>query len=73
MKNARQEKLAARAAAKNGDGDVGQDGAAEQKDAAYHEQMATLYRQHVLKEEAPAMVEIQGIGSKKQDKPVGVN
>ena len=73
VKNARQEKLAARAAAKNGDGDVGQDGAAEQKDAAYHEQMATLYRQHVLKEEAPAMVEIQGIGSKKQDKPVGVN
>ena len=72
VKNARQEKLAARAAARNGD-DAGKGGAEDQQDAAHHEQMATLYRQHVLKEEAPATVQLQGLGSKKSDKPVGVS
>ena len=80
VKNARQEKLAARAVAKetNGNGANGANGA-DQKDAAYHEQMASLYRQHVLKEEAPTMVQIQGLKSKKpapskdMDEPVGVS
>ena len=71
VKNARQEKLAARAALKgNGNGK----GAAQtQKDAAHHEQMAQLYRQHVLKEEAPSLVQIQGLGSKKTEEPVGAS
>ncbi len=71
VKNARQEKLAARAASKgNGNGN----GAAQTpKDAAHNEQMAQLYRQHVLKEEAPSLVQIQGLGSKKTEEPVGAN
>ena len=70
VKNARQEKLAARAASKtNGNGGNG----ADQKDAAHHEQMAQLYRQHVLKEETPSLVQIQGLGSKKTEEPVGAN
>ena len=67
VKNARQEKLAARAAAKGTAGDTGGAG----KDERYHEQMAQLYRQHVLKEEAPATVQIQGL--KSPDKTVGVS
>ena len=70
VKNARQEKLAARAASKGGDGDAGGSGAAAGKDERYHEQMAQLYRQHVLKEEAPATVQIQGLSP---DKTVGVS
>ena len=66
-KNARQEKLAARAASKGTDGDAGGAG----KDERYHEQMAQLYRQHVLKEEAPTTVQIQGL--KSPDKTVGVS
>ena len=73
VKNARQEKLAARAASK-GNGNGNGNGAAQtQKDAAHHEQMAQLYRQHVLKEEAPSLVQIQGLGSKKTEEPVGAN
>ena len=70
-KNARQEKLAARAAAKEANGNG--NGAAGQDDR-YHKQMAQLYRQHVLKEEAPATVQIQGLTSSTTDtdKPVGV-
>src|SRR5205807_9554518 len=51
-KNAREEKLKARA---------------HKDDARYHEEMAKLYRQHVLKEEPT--LQIQGIGGakKKQD------
>ena len=66
-KNARQEKLAARAASKGRSGGDGPAG----KDERYHDQMAQLYRQHVLKEEAPATVQIQGM--KSQDKTVGVS
>ena len=62
-KNARQEKLAARAASKASPTD-------EEKDPRYHEQMAQLYRQHVLKEETPAVVQIQGLSG--NDKSVGV-
>ena len=71
VKNARQEKLAARAASKgNGNGN----GAAQTpKDVAHNEQMAQLYRQHVLKEEAPSLVQIQGLGSKKTEEPVGAS
>ena len=69
-KNARQEKLAARAASKGTSGGDGADGSAG-KDERYHDQMAQLYRQHVLKEEAPATVQIQGL--KGQDKTVGVS
>ena len=73
VKNARQEKLAARAALK-GNGNGNGNGAGQtQKDAAHHEQMAQLYRQHVLKEEAPSLVQIQGLGSKKTEEPVGAN
>ena len=46
--------------------------AADEKDAAYHGQMAALYRQHVLKEEKPSLVQIQGLGAK-EDEPVGTN
>ena len=68
-KNARQEKLQARAAAKvgNGNGD-------NEKDAAFHHQMGQLYRQHVLKEEAPTLVQLQGIKKAKTPKePVGAS
>ena len=61
-KNARQEKLAARAAAKGANGN-GAESEADDKanDPRYHEQMAQLYRQHVLKEEKPDLVQIQGL------------
>ena len=84
-KNARQEKLAARAAAKEANGNGAANGAngtngangngangKSEKDAAYDQQMAALYRQHVLKEEAPPVVQIQGLKSSKQDDLVGV-
>ena len=72
-KNARQEKLAARAASKGANGDAGRaaDTATAGQDERYHTQMAQLYRQHVLKEEAPATVQIQGL--KRPDKTVGVS
>ena len=80
-KNARQEKLAARAAAKEANGNGASNGAngtngangKSAKDAAYDQQMAALYRQHVLKEEAPPVVQIQGLKSSKQDDLVGVS
>ena len=61
-KNARQEKLDARAAAKaaNGNGTTGSSNG-DGKDERYHKEMAQLYRQHVLKEEAPSVVQIQGL------------
>ena len=79
-KNARQEKLAARAAAREANGNGAARGAngtngtngKSEKDAAYDQQMAALYRQHVLKEEAPPIVQIQGLKSSKQDDLVGV-
>ena len=60
-KNARQEKLDARAATKaaNGNGTTGGNG--DGKDERHHKEMAQLYRQHVLKEEAPSVVQIQGL------------
>jgi uncharacterized radical SAM superfamily Fe-S cluster-containing enzyme len=60
-KNARQEKLDARAAAKaaKGNGTSGSNG--DGKDERYHKEMSQLYRQHVLKEEAPSVVQIQGL------------
>jgi uncharacterized radical SAM superfamily Fe-S cluster-containing enzyme len=84
-KNARQEKLAARAAAKttngNGAGTNGTSGAngtngangKSDKDVAYNAQMAALYRQHVLKEEAPPVVQIQGLKSSKEKDLAGVS
>ena len=62
-KNARQEQLKARAAAKNGNG--------KGQDAAYNEKMSQLYRQHVLKEEAPQLVQLQRL--KKDQEPASVN
>jgi hypothetical protein len=55
-RNAREEKLAARAQEKhhNGDGE-------------YHKQMADLYRQHVLKEQPT--IQIQGVNRKKPAQP----
>ena len=67
-KNARQEKIAARAATNGADEKF----PADEKDAAYHEQMGALYRQHVLKEEKSSLVQIQGLG-KKEDESVGPN
>ena len=60
VKNARQEKIAARD---------------EIKKKADDERMAALYRQHVLKEAAPeesGVIQIQGLGGKKKDESVGV-
>jgi hypothetical protein len=55
-KNAREEKLAARKhAAKNDE---------LEKDPRYHEEMAKLYAQHVLKEQPT--LKIQGLGGKKK-------
>src|SRR5690242_7497724 len=51
-KNAREEKLKARQHKDDG------------KDARYHEEMARLYRQHVLKEQPT--IQIQGLGSGKK-------
>ena len=56
-KNARQEKLRARAD--------------RLKDEAENARMAALYRQHVLKEESPpALIQIQGIGKTQTSEPV---
>jgi len=53
-KNAREEKLRAKAEAR--------------KKAEENERMAALYRQHVLKEAAPEpVVQIQGLGGKKKE------
>ncbi len=65
-KNARQEKLAARSAAKGVNGD-GVNGNGNGEDARYNAQMAQLYRQHVLKEEAPALVQIQKVKGKSNE------
>jgi len=62
-KNARQEKLEARAAARDSNGNGAEPASDEDKDPRYHEQMAQLYRQHVLKEEKPDIVQIQGLKS----------
>ena len=62
-KNARQEQLQARAAAKNGNGKA--------QDAAYNEKMSRLYRQHVLKEETPPLMQLQGL--KKDQEPASVD
>jgi uncharacterized radical SAM superfamily Fe-S cluster-containing enzyme len=62
-KNARQEKLEARAAARDSNGNGPEPAADDDKDPRYHEQMAQLYRQHVLKEEKPDIVQIQGLKS----------
>ncbi len=59
-KNAREEQLMARKAAK--------ELTAEEK--RHHAEMEKLYRQHVLKEEATPVIQIQGLGSKKKDEPV---
>ena len=70
-KNARQEKLEARAAAKdaNGNGANGTSG----QDERYHKEMAQLYRQHVLKEQKRETVQIMGLKSGAgADNPVGV-
>ena len=62
-KNARQEKLEARE---------------RMKQEAENKRMAELYRQHILKEEAPAegLIQIQGLGGDKakaeERQPVGV-
>ena len=64
-KNARQEKLEARAASKS-DGGNG-------SDAVHNEKMAQLYRQHVLKEEAQPLVQIQGLNKGKEKEPAGVS
>ena len=59
-KNARQEKLAARD---------------QMKQKAENDRMAALYRQHILKEEAPkqsGVIQIQGLGGKKKPEPIGV-
>ena len=75
-KNARQEKLAARAALKeaNGNGANGNGARSNGKSEVYNKQMAALYRQHVLKEEQAPVVQIQGLkGSGKKDAPAGVS
>jgi hypothetical protein len=56
-KNAREEKLKARA---SGSARVQSD---PENDAKYHEEMAKLYRQHVLKEQPT--IQIQGLGSRR--------
>ena len=42
-------------------------------DAAYDQQMAALYRQHVLKEQAAPVVQIQGLKGSKQKDLAGVS
>ena len=63
-KNAREEKLKARHHKEHGGDSNGHDG----QDARYHEQMAKLYRQHVLKEEPT--LQIQGLGGRKKAQDV---
>ena len=71
-KNARQEKLAARAAAKAASANGGNGKPADPQQAAHDAQMAALYRQHVLKEQQEPLVQIQGLKSEKKGEPVGV-
>jgi hypothetical protein len=60
-KNAREEQLKARKAAKEMTPD----------EKRHHAEMERLYRQHVLKEEATPVLQIQGLGSKKKaEEPV---
>ena len=45
------------------------------KQKAENDRMAALYRQHVLKEEAPeqsGIIQIQGLGGKKKPERVGM-
>ena len=72
-KNARQEKLAARKAAKNGNGNGNGNGASDEKDERYHQQMAQMYRQHVLKEEAQDVMQIQGLKGSSSKEPAGIS
>jgi uncharacterized radical SAM superfamily Fe-S cluster-containing enzyme len=63
-RNAREEKLAARAR------DHEKHLETKMKDQAYHQQMAELYRQHVLKEEPAApTIQIQGLTKSKPSQP----
>ena len=63
-RNAREEKIAARAREHEKSLE------AKMKDRAYHEQMADLYRQHVLKEEpAPPTIQIQGLKKTRPSQP----
>ena len=72
-KNARQEKLASRKSSKNGSGN-GADASEGQDDDRHHQQMAQLYRQHVLKEEVQTVVQIQGLqGLSKNKETVGTS
>src|SRR3970040_1118663 len=58
-KNAREEKRKERARAK-------------EQDPRYHDEMARLYRQHVLKESATPVIQIQGLKSRdKQPAQIG--
>ncbi|HUE88507.1 MAG TPA: radical SAM protein [Vicinamibacterales bacterium] len=60
-KNAREEKLKARQAAKE----------QTPEEQRHHAEMEKLYRQHVLKEEPGSpVIQIQGLGGKKKDSPV---
>ena len=56
-KNAREEKLKQRAKSK-------------EQDPRYHEEMAKLYRQHVLKEPETGLIQIQGLKGGKKEQPV---
>ena len=56
-------------AKENGNG--ADDAPAPVQDERYHKQMSQLYRQHMLKEEKPETVQIQGL--KGSDETVGVN
>ena len=60
-KNAREEKLKSRDHKDQGPAAPGEK---DEKDAKYHEEMAKLYRQHVLKEQPT--LQIQGLGGKKK-------
>ena len=62
-KNAREEKLKARQAQKQ----------LTPEEARHHAEMEKLYRQHVLKEEAAPVIQIQGLGSKKKAPQPTVN
>jgi hypothetical protein len=57
-KNAREEQIKARQQKSKED------------DPRYHEEMARLYRQHVLKEPAQPVIQIQGLRSNKKEQPV---
>ena len=66
-KNAREEKLKARSSVRLPGPERERrqpDPASDAKDARYHEEMAKLYAQHVLKE--PPTLKIQGLGVKKK-------